>query len=57
MCQITSSVLQDVLKMSSSSTNESDERWHHSTTHLITIDLEQLSRCWCITSVHWCTII
>jgi len=31
-CQITSSLLQHVLKMSSSSVNASGERWHHSQT-------------------------
>jgi len=57
-CYITSFLLPHVLKMFSFSTNASRGRWRDSpTVRLITYDTEQLTRCWCVISVRWCTVL
>jgi len=57
-CHITSSLLQHMLKMSSCSTNASGRRWHHlPTARSVTAWLKQPTRCWCIISVCWLTIL
>jgi len=58
MHHTTSCLLQHLLKMSYSSTNASGGRQCHSpTAHSVTTDPEWLTRCWCIISLHRCTIL